>query len=123
MSLLRACRARPTLNALAHTRSITTDTPFQGQVATKKPESTQIAEPVHGEVLTADVVSGAPGMYLSHLCNASDTTIARLQPNFVIAQYASTSLRATPCKVALEKRSVGVSTGISSKAPVVGKTP
>ncbi|KAG8214551.1 Ndufs4, NADH dehydrogenase Fe-S protein 4 [Butyriboletus roseoflavus] len=60
MSLLRACRARPALNALAYSRGLATDAPIQTQVSTKKSESTQIAEPVHGEVLTADVVSGAP---------------------------------------------------------------
>jgi NADH dehydrogenase (ubiquinone) Fe-S protein 4 len=64
MSLLRACRARPTLNALVHARGLTTDAPTQTQLAPKKSESTQIAEPVHGEILTADVVSGAPGIYL-----------------------------------------------------------
>ncbi|KAG9315831.1 Ndufs4, NADH dehydrogenase Fe-S protein 4 [Chiua virens] len=61
MSLLRACRARPTLNALAYIRSILTDAPTQTRLTPQKSESTQIAEPVHGEVFTADVVSGAPG--------------------------------------------------------------
>lgn len=65
MSLLRACRARPTLNALVHTRGLATDPPTQTQVAAQKSESTQIAEPIHGEILTADVVSGAPGKHLS----------------------------------------------------------
>ncbi|KAH0832016.1 Ndufs4, NADH dehydrogenase Fe-S protein 4 [Lanmaoa asiatica] len=60
MSLLRACRARPTFNALAHSRGLATDAHIQTQVAAEKSESTQIAEPVHGEVFTADVVSGAP---------------------------------------------------------------
>ncbi|KAF8555734.1 Ndufs4, NADH dehydrogenase Fe-S protein 4 [Imleria badia] len=60
MSLLRACRARPTLNALACARGLTTDAPAQTQVAAEKSESTQITEPVHGEIFTADVVSGAP---------------------------------------------------------------
>jgi len=69
MLLLRACRARPTLNAFAHARGLATDAPAQTQVATEKQESTQIAEPVHREILTADVVSGAPGMpHLSRSC-------------------------------------------------------
>ena len=63
MSLLRACRVRPTLNTLAYTRGLVTDSPFQAQVAVDKSESTQIAEPVHGEIFTADVASGAPGMH------------------------------------------------------------
>lgn len=63
MSLLRACRARPTLNALAYTRGLTTDAPAQTpHIVAEKSESTHIAEPVHREILTADVVSGAPGM-------------------------------------------------------------
>lgn len=69
MSLLRACRARPTLNALACSRGLATDAPIQTQVAAEKSESTQIAEPVRGEVFTADVVSGAPGMHLSRCCD------------------------------------------------------
>ncbi|KAI9573645.1 Ndufs4, NADH dehydrogenase Fe-S protein 4 [Boletus coccyginus] len=62
MSLLRARRARPTLNAFAYARGLATGAPAQTQtqVATEKLESTQIAEPVHREILTADVVSGAP---------------------------------------------------------------
>ena len=64
MSLLRACRTRPTLNALVHARGLTTDTPTQTQLAAEKSESTQIAEPVHGEIFTAEVVSGAPGIHL-----------------------------------------------------------
>ncbi|KAF8133738.1 Ndufs4, NADH dehydrogenase Fe-S protein 4 [Boletus edulis] len=60
MSILRACRARPTLNALASARSLTTDAPTQTQVVPEKSESTQIAESDHGKIFTADVVSGAP---------------------------------------------------------------
>ncbi|KAN0087523.1 ETC complex I subunit conserved region domain containing protein [Tylopilus felleus] len=60
MSLLRACRTRPTLNALAYVRGLTTNATAQTQVTAEKSESTQIAEPVHHEVFTADIVSGAP---------------------------------------------------------------
>lgn len=75
MSLLRACRARPTLNALAYARGLATDASAQTQVAAEKSESTQIAEPVHGEIFTADVVSGAPGMHLSRTCYGIGTLI------------------------------------------------
>lgn len=75
MSLIRACRARPALNALVHVHGLATDALTQTQVAAKQSESTQIAEPVHGEVFTADVVSGAPGMHLGCRCNNIGTLI------------------------------------------------
>ncbi|KIJ64505.1 hypothetical protein HYDPIDRAFT_111836 [Hydnomerulius pinastri MD-312] len=66
MSLLRACRAtlpKPAFAASpAYIRGFASDTPTQ-PVQTREPaqkESHQIAEPVHGEVLTADAISGAP---------------------------------------------------------------
>ena len=122
MSLLRACRVRPTLNTLAYTRGLVTDSPFQAQVAVDKSESTQIAEPVHGEIFTADVISGAPGMHPVFVL-ALKPPIVRPQVSFVTARYASTSLPATPCKAALESRNAGALTGISSKVLVGGRTP
>ncbi|KAH7885332.1 Ndufs4, NADH dehydrogenase Fe-S protein 4 [Phlebopus sp. FC_14] len=66
MSLLRACRttlSRPAMTARpACTRGLASDAPIQpaetpGQA---KAETQEVAEAVRGEVLTADVISGAP---------------------------------------------------------------
>ncbi|KAH7920305.1 Ndufs4, NADH dehydrogenase Fe-S protein 4 [Leucogyrophana mollusca] len=66
MSLLRACRQALPSRALAspaiHSRSFAVDSSAQ-PVQTRDPaekESTQIVEPLHMDVLTADVISGAP---------------------------------------------------------------
>ncbi|KAI6138773.1 Ndufs4, NADH dehydrogenase Fe-S protein 4 [Pisolithus tinctorius] len=67
MSLLRVCGTtlkRPAAAAShACARSFASDTPAQ-PVQARDPaekESQQISQPIHGEVFTADVVSGAPG--------------------------------------------------------------
>ncbi|KAF9242544.1 Ndufs4, NADH dehydrogenase Fe-S protein 4 [Melanogaster broomeanus] len=65
MSLLRACRTivpRPAITASpACIRGLASDTsqPVQTRDPAEK-QSTQIAQPVHGEILTADAISGAP---------------------------------------------------------------
>jgi len=66
MSLLRVCCATLPRSAFtaspAFIRGLASDTlgqPVQARDPAEK-ECTQIAEPVHGEVLTADVISGAP---------------------------------------------------------------
>ncbi|EGN98238.1 Ndufs4, NADH dehydrogenase Fe-S protein 4 [Serpula lacrymans var. lacrymans S7.3] len=67
MSLLRACQQGLSKHALnrplaLHSRGLASDTPAQ-PVQTRdqsEKESTQISEPINTDVLTADVISGAP---------------------------------------------------------------
>jgi NADH dehydrogenase (ubiquinone) Fe-S protein 4 len=65
MSLLRTCsQAIPRRALPAYTRCFSAETPSQ-PVQTRdssQKESTQIAEPLHADVLTAEVISGAPGV-------------------------------------------------------------
>ncbi|KAH7913944.1 Ndufs4, NADH dehydrogenase Fe-S protein 4 [Hygrophoropsis aurantiaca] len=66
MSLLRACRQavphRALPSPIIRSRGFAADSPAQ-PVQTREPtekESTEITQPIHADVLTADVISGAP---------------------------------------------------------------
>jgi len=69
MSLLRAYSQAISRRALpacpAYTRRFSAETPNQPVRASDplQKETTQIAEAVHADVLTAEVISGAPGVF------------------------------------------------------------
>jgi hypothetical protein len=127
MSLLRACsQAIPRRALPTYTRRFSVETPTQ-PVQTREPsqkESTQIAEAVPTDVLTAEVISGAPCVF--SLPDTNEKYLAELlliQLNSVIARYASINQPVTPCRADQASPSGGALTGISFRERVGGRTP
>jgi hypothetical protein len=113
MSLLRACSdalAKPALlRSSLVARALSTEAAPPTPTTTKEPS--EIAPVPQKDVLSADVISGAPGMTVPP---PTDRFITHsLKPSSVTALCVYTNLFATPCRAVEQKGIVGVLTGIS----------
>jgi hypothetical protein len=126
MSLLRACSNALTKPALLRSslaaRALSTEAAPPTPTATKEPS--EIAPVPQKDVLSADIISGAPGtaVHPSEKNRVLHLLHTTFQPSSVIALCAYTSLSATLCRAVEQKETVGVLTGISCLAVGVGRT-
>jgi hypothetical protein len=125
MSLLRACSgalAKPALlrsSLVAH--ALSTEAAPPTPTATK--ESSEIVPIPQKDVLSADVISGAPGTTVPPPeRNRAFHHTHNLKPNSVTALCVYTSPSATLCRAVARRGNAGVLTGISYLVVGVGRT-
>jgi hypothetical protein len=121
MSLLRACTAlaRPRSSLLHRTFSTEPITP----APTTAKEPSEIAPIPQKDVLSADIISGAPGtVQTSEQYSSGILTAHNPQPSSAIALSVYINRPATLCRAVEPRGCVGASTGIFCLAVGVGRT-